>query len=220
MFRATILSLDDGLAADLRPALEHEGLEVIHESPVEGWEPDPAAAPDVLIVDWRDSVPPQKAEHFVAWPDSLTLALVAQSQVDRIDPSHGLEDFLVVPLHATELLARVRQILWRHGRAAPRNALAAGDLMVDLGNYAVFESGHPITLTFKEFELLRFLMTHAQQVFNRDALLNRVWGYNYYGGARTVDVHIRRLRSKLDGSGHEYVETVRNVGYRFALPLR
>ena len=91
---------------------------------------------------------------------------------------------------------------------------------MDLTTYQIFEGGHPVTLTYKEYELLRFLMTHAGTVFSREQLLNRVWGYNYYGGSRTVDVHVRRLRSKLERGGQAYIETVRNVGYRFGQPLR
>ena len=83
-----------------------------------------------------------------------------------------------------------------------------------MANYKVFVGQQPVSLTFKEFELLRFLMMNRGKVFTREALLNRVWGYEYYGGARTVDVHIRRLRSKIE-TGAVYIETVRNVGYRF-----
>jgi len=75
--------------------------------------------------------------------------------------------------------------------------------------------GRPIDLTYKEYELLRFLATHRGRVFTRDALLNQVWGYNYYGGTRTVDVHIRRLRAKLEWGQNSFFETVRGVGYKF-----
>ena len=155
-----------------------------------------------------------------AWPDSDVIGILAAAQVSHLDPAAGLDDFIALPLQPAEFLARVHQILWRHGRGASRNTIAAGDLVLDLSNYHLFESGRPITLTYKEYELLRFLMTHAGTVFNRETVLNRVWGYNYYGGSRTVDVHIRRLRSKLDGSRFDYIETVRNVGYRFAQSLR
>ena len=70
-------------------------------------------------------------------------------------------------------------------------------------------------MTFKEYELLRFLATHPNHVYSREALLNKVWGYDYFGGARTVDVHIRRIRSKIERGGHVFIETVRSVGYRF-----
>ena len=85
---------------------------------------------------------------------------------------------------------------------------------MDLTTYQIFEAGHPVTLTYKEYELLRFLAQNPGKAFTREMLLNQVWGYDYYGGARTVDVHIRRIRAKIER--HEpYIETVRNVGYRF-----
>ena len=86
---------------------------------------------------------------------------------------------------------------------------------MDLTSYRVFVSGRPVDLTFKEYELLRVLASHPDQVFTRETLLNRVWGYEFFGGARTVDVHIRRLRSKMEDADHTFIETVRNVGYRF-----
>jgi DNA-binding response OmpR family regulator len=93
--------------------------------------------------------------------------------------------------------------------------LRCGALLIDLANYKVMLDGRPIELTFKEYELLRFLASNRDKVFTREALLNRVWGYDYFGGARTVDVHIRRLRSKIEDRGHAFIETIRNVGYRF-----
>ncbi len=88
--------------------------------------------------------------------------------------------------------------------------------MIDLANYKVTVAGQPVELTYKEYELLRFLMSNPAKVFTREQLLNRVWGYDYFGGARTVDVHIRRLRSKIElRPGDAFIDTVRNVGYRF-----
>lgn len=220
MFRLTVSTPDDEFLTPLRPALERSGLQVVHYLPSEGTEPDPAAAPDVLLLDWRASLPMSKPAEVRAWPEAMRLAAVRPADTHHLGPSHELDDFVLAPVHDAELMARVQLVLWRHGRALSRNTLEAGDLIVDTANYQVFESGRSVTLTFKEFELLRFLMTHNQQVFTRETLLNRVWGYNYYGGSRTVDVHIRRLRSKLEAGGQRYVETVRNVGYRFSLPLR
>ena len=220
MFRVTIWSTDDEFAAPLEEPLQRGGLQVQRVAPAEGWAPDPAASPDVLVMDWRDAVPRSRVDAFEAWPDSLRVAIIRPHGMSELAPSHQLDDFAVAPLRETELVIRVQLVLWRHGRAVGRNTLSAGDLVLDVSNYQVFEGGRAVTLTFKEFELLRFLMTHTQQVFTRETLLNRVWGYNYYGGSRTVDVHIRRLRSKLEARGRTYIETVRNVGYRFALPLR
>jgi two-component system alkaline phosphatase synthesis response regulator PhoP len=143
------------------------------------------------------------------------IAVVDEERAGRIDLSLGLQDFVLAPLRPDELLARVRHALWRHAGVDAENALRIGDLLIDLANYKVFVAGQLITLTYKEYELLRFLAQNHDRVFTREALLNRVWGYDYYGGARTVDVHIRRLRSKLEDNEHTFIETVRNVGYRF-----
>lgn len=220
MFRLTVSTLDDDFVPPLQSALERAGLQVVRFTPAEGVEPDPAAAPDVLLLDWRAIMPVNKPAEVLAWPDAMRLAALKPSDTRLLGPTQELDDFVLAPVHDEELVARVQLVLWRHGRALTRNTLEAGDLVVDTSNYQVFEGGRSVSLTFKEFELLRFLMTHNQQVFTRETLLNRVWGYNYYGGSRTVDVHIRRLRSKLEAGGQRYVETVRNVGYRFALPLR
>jgi two-component system alkaline phosphatase synthesis response regulator PhoP len=112
-------------------------------------------------------------------------------------------------------VARVRRAIWRKSGVESDNTLRLGELLVDLSNYKVFVSGRAVDLTYKEYELLRFLATNRDKVFTREALLNRVWGYDFYGGARTVDVHIRRLRSKIEDGHHAFIETVRNVGYRF-----
>ena len=112
-------------------------------------------------------------------------------------------------------MARVRRAIWRRAGAEGSHLLRRGDLTIDQANYKVFVGGRPVQLTFKEYELLRFLAQNHDRVCTRETLLNRVWGYDFYGGCRTVDVHIRRLRSKIEDSSHTFIETVRNVGYRF-----
>jgi DNA-binding response OmpR family regulator len=143
------------------------------------------------------------------------LLLLRADQLSSVDTTLPLDDFVLLPSPPEELTLRLRRALWRRTGIDTANTLRAGDLLVDLANYKVFVEGQPVNLTFKEFELLRFLMTNKGKVFTREALLNRVWGYEYYGGARTVDVHVRRLRSKIETGTTIYVETVRNVGYRF-----
>src|SRR5207302_654736 len=119
-------------------------------------------------------------------------------------------------VRTNELVARVRVALRRRTNVDAQNALRCGDLVIDLANYKVTVAGTSVELTYKEYELLRFLMGNPAKVFTREQLLNRVWGYDYYGGARTVDVHIRRLRSKIEvRPGDHFIDTVRNVGYRF-----
>ena len=146
------------------------------------------------------------------------LALVTEDQLANHDFSLGFTDFLLTrPVSPAEAVARIRQALWRAGKAPAQDEsiLVCGDLVIDTNRYEVYLSGAPMELTFKEYELLRFLAQNQDKVFTREVLLNRVWGYDYFGGARTVDVHIRRLRSKIEDANHVFIETVRNVGYRF-----
>ncbi len=143
------------------------------------------------------------------------IAIIGPDQVAAFDPTRNLDDFLLAGATPRELTARVRQALWKRSRVDTKNILKCGDLVIDLANYTVHVAGRPVEITFKEYELLRFLATNRDRVFNRDTLLNKVWGYDFYGGARTVDVHIRRLRSKIEDRQHTFIETVRNVGYRF-----
>jgi DNA-binding response OmpR family regulator len=146
---------------------------------------------------------------------TITIALLTPGQVETFDSTLAVDDFLVWPAATRELVARLRRALWRRTRVDSNNAVRCGDLVMDLSSYRVFLKGRAIDLAYKEYELLRFLATHPDRVFTRETLLNRVWGYEFYGGARTVDVHIRRLRSKLEDANHSFIDTVRNVGYRF-----
>lgn len=143
------------------------------------------------------------------------IALVPPEQMNTYDITIGADDFVLHPYKPPELLARVRKNLWQIGAVNGRDTVRVGDLLIDLARYEVFVGARRVILTFKEYQLLKFLALHPGKVFTRDILLNKVWGYDYYGGTRTVDVHIRRLRSKIEDKGHSFIETVRNVGYRF-----
>ncbi len=145
----------------------------------------------------------------------LFVLIATEDQAGEIDLS-GVDDFLIPPYTPGEFLARLRLIFWRVKGIDGDQVVKVGDLMIDLQNYEVTIDGIPVEMTFKEYELLKFLATHRGRVFTREALLNHVWGYDYYGGTRTVDVHIRRIRSKLGTESEDLIETVRNVGYRFA----
>jgi DNA-binding response OmpR family regulator len=145
----------------------------------------------------------------------IFVLITTQDRASDIDLA-GIDDFLIPPYTAGELLARLRLILWRTKNISGDQVVKIGELLIDLQNYEVMLDGIPIEMTFKEYELLKFLATHTGRVFTREALLNHVWGYDYYGGTRTVDVHIRRIRSKLGTESVDLIETVRNVGYRFA----
>ena len=135
----------------------------------------------------------------------------------RAYPWHETADEPCPGAPAAELRVRLAMLRRRAG-AGDGTVIRLGALAVDTETYHVTVSGRPLDLTFKEFELLRFLAQHPGRVFTRPSLLREVWGYDFYGGTRTVDVHVRRLRAKL-GPEHEHlIETVRSVGYRAAEP--
>ena len=115
----------------------------------------------------------------------------------------------------SELEARLRHLLWNGGANAKPNVVEYADLALNVETYQASISGRPLDLTYMEYELLKFLAQNPGKVFTREMLLNRVWGYEYYGGARTVDVHVRRLRAKLGEEHAGLIQTVRSVGYRF-----
>jgi DNA-binding response OmpR family regulator len=125
------------------------------------------------------------------------------------------DDFCVTPLHPVELQARLKHLFFRTGQGTRPELVEYGPLALNLETYQALISGRPLDLTYMEYELLRFLAVHPGRVFTREMLLSRVWGYEYFGGARTVDVHIRRLRAKLGEEHTALIQTVRSVGYRF-----
>lgn len=197
--------------ADYRLALLSHGREAMEQL-----EQHP---PDLLVFDHGDG------SHVGEWRqlaqiDSFSehtalLVVIRPEQALLLEEQPLAHDFALWPLGAIELLLRVRWLLRRRVNVNAENVLRCGELVLDLANYKVTLAGHAVELTFKEYELLRFLASNPNKVYTREALLNRVWGYDYYGGARTVDVHIRRLRSKIELHGHSFIETIRNVGYRF-----
>ncbi|HXW35529.1 MAG TPA: response regulator transcription factor [Acidimicrobiales bacterium] len=125
------------------------------------------------------------------------------------------DDFLVLPALPDEVGARLAHLFWRTGRGLRPELIEYGALVLNLETYQAAVAGRVLDLTFMEYELLRFLAARPGKVFTRETLLSRVWGYEYYGGARTVDVHVRRLRAKLGEEHANLIETVRSVGYRF-----
>lgn len=125
------------------------------------------------------------------------------------------DDFVLDTAPAAELSARLDHLFWRTGRGKSLDVIVYGALALNLETYQAVVAGRPLDLTYMEYELLRFLAAHPGKVFTRETLLSRVWGYEYFGGARTVDVHIRRLRAKLGEEHAGLIETVRSVGYRF-----
>ncbi len=142
------------------------------------------------------------------------LALIPREMVDSLDFSIDIDDFVVKPLDAAEVIIRANRILQQTGNMNSEQIIKCGDLVIDLARCEVSLSDRLITLTFKEYQLLKLLANNQGKVFTRQELLDKVWGWDYYGGDRTVDVHIRRLRSKIEDSTHTFIETVRNIGYK------
>ncbi|HVM04524.1 MAG TPA: response regulator transcription factor [Acidimicrobiales bacterium] len=144
------------------------------------------------------------------------LLLVTGPQLPDLELREDLfDDFSLWPFQPRELEARLKHLFWRTGRGTRPELVEYGPLVLNLETYQAGISGRPLDLTYMEYELLKFLATHPGKVFTRETLLSRVWGYEYYGGARTVDVHVRRLRAKLGNEHEQLIQTVRSVGYRF-----
>ena len=146
------------------------------------------------------------------------LLLIGGAQLADLELRDDLfDDFCLTPFHPTELEARLRHLLWRRPAAAsPRPSSSSTATCRSTSRRTRRRSpSRPLDLTYMEYELLKFLAQNPGKVFTREMLLSRVWGYEYYGGARTVDVHIRRLRAKLGEEHANLIQTVRSVGYRF-----
>ncbi|MEM9745540.1 MAG: response regulator transcription factor [Actinomycetota bacterium] len=145
-----------------------------------------------------------------------TLLLVAGSQLPELEHRDELfDDFCLTPFHPSELEARLRHLLAAETEIQQADLVEYGDLVLNLETYQASIAGRPLDMTYMEYELLKFLAQNPGKVFTREILLSRVWGYEYYGGARTVDVHVRRLRAKLGEEHAGLIQTVRSVGYRF-----
>jgi DNA-binding response OmpR family regulator len=137
-------------------------------------------------------------------------------QITSYDPAWGFDDFLVMPCVPAELYARIRALEWKRSEFSTEERLKIGAVVVDRAAHEVSVEGRRITLTAKEFSLLAFLSMNRGRVFSRETLLARVWGSRYEGGARTVDIHVRRLRAKLGDSLP--LETLRGAGYKLRAP--
>ena len=216
---ARLVLLTDRSPREALPALETIGLDVkVEPLGVDSLAHLPDIAPQAIVVDGAEN--PAHAHSILA---ALTAAgtrlpvvvIVERADLDRI-PWHEVADDLVYP-GAPEQELRVKlAMLGRRIGGSQDASIRLGSCAINSETYQVTVDGRPLDLTYKEFELLKFLAQHPGRVFTRSALLREVWGYDFYGGTRTVDVHIRRLRAKL-GPEHEHlIETVRGVGYRAA----
>ena len=140
------------------------------------------------------------------------IAVIEPADLRLIASAADIADFLISPPTAEELLARLTRV---SSEPEPSEILGYGDLELNTATYQATLGGRPADLTFMEYELLRYFVEHRGRVWSREQLLSAVWGYDYFGGARTVDVHVRRLRAKLGEERASWISTVRSVGYRF-----
>ncbi|WP_298454813.1 response regulator transcription factor [uncultured Cellulomonas sp.] len=149
------------------------------------------------------------------------LLVLTEGGLTALTAEWGADDIVLEQASPAEVEARIRLVIERSARETVQDApqeISSGELTIDAGGYTARLRGRPLDLTYKEFELLKYLVQHPGRVFTRAQLLQEVWGYDYYGGTRTVDVHVRRLRAKLGLEHEALIGTVRNVGYRFDPP--
>ena len=160
----------------------------------------------------------RKLDQIPSLSEIPTLLVVTVPRLPALDFSSGFDDFLLRPIVPAELYARLRQLDWRTSAFGSDEVIKIGDLHIDVSGYEVFLGGRRLDFTHQEFELLRFLAQHRGRVFTRDQLLQKVWGYQYAGGTRTVDIHVRRLRAKMGPVTGALIATVRHVGYKMRAP--
>lgn len=226
---STLLLLTNSLqpSAEVLPGLALLGHHV-RILPAEGTALLEAPDADLLLVDGRQDLTG-------AWDlcrliratgsDAPVLLILTEGGLAVVRHDWGMDDLVLHTCGPAELEARIKLAIARH--AALRDAadpeshlIRTGEVVIDDAAYTAKVGRRSLDLTFKEFELLKFLVQHPGRVFSREQLLQEVWGYDYFGGSRTVDVHVRRLRAKLGPENETLIGTVRNVGYRFALPTK
>ena len=170
--------------------------------------------PDLVVVEARDAQENKIFYRYVR--DEKRLPVLAITSVETaINLDGNVDDFVLSHFNIIEIVTRINRLLKKRAKISGPETIKAGNLNIDTIKYEVYVSGRPVSLTFREYELLKFMATNPGRVFTRDALLNGVWGEDFFGGDRTVDVHIRRLRSKIEDDTNNFIETVRNIGYRF-----
>jgi DNA-binding response OmpR family regulator len=196
-------------------------LHSVRVAPAEGVALMDAPPSDVVIVDARRDLAQAKSLCRLLRTTGLEvplLAIVTEGGLAALTPEWGLDDVLLQTAGPAEVETRLRLAVGRTSTAEPDDMpgeIRSGELTIDEATYSARLRGRVLDLTFKEFELLKYLAQHPGRVFTRAQLLQEVWGYDYFGGTRTVDVHVRRLRAKLGPEHEALIGTVRNVGYRF-----
>jgi len=221
--RLLLMTASLGPSGDVLPAL---GLLAHHVRvlPAEASALLEAPRADALLVDGRRDLAHVRALTRLIRQTGVecpVLLITTEGGLAAVNAEWGIDDVLLEAAGPAEVEARLRLAIGRHAVAEDVEGdaeLRLGDLAIDESAYSARIRGQNLDLTFKEFELLRFLASHAGRVFTRAQLLQEVWGYDYFGGTRTVDVHVRRLRAKLGAEHEALIGTVRNVGYRFVPP--
>ncbi|WP_017936575.1 response regulator transcription factor [Nocardioides sp. Iso805N] len=226
---STLLLLTGSLqpSAEVLPGLALLGHQV-KVLPAEGSALLDAPGADLLLVDGRQDLAHARDLCRLiraTGAEVPVLLIVTEGGLAVVAHDWGMDDVVLHTCGPAELEARIRLAIGRLTAARvaadpDAHVIRSGEVVVDDATYTAKVSGRPLDLTFKEFELLKFLAQHPGRVFSRQQLLQEVWGYDYFGGTRTVDVHIRRLRAKLGPENETLIGTVRNVGYRFVVPAK
>ena len=224
MARVLLLTNTLGASAEVLPALgllQHQVRILPAEASVLVDAPDL----DLLMIDARRDLPATKSLTKLlnsTGVGSPIIAITTEGGLTAFNADWGIDDVILDTAGPAEVDARIRIALGKHAiqliASDPHNGeIRSGEVTIDETTYTARLKGNVLDLTFKEFELLKYLAQHPGRVFTRAQLLQEIWGYDYFGGTRTVDVHIRRLRSKLGPEFEAIIGTVRNVGYRFTV---
>ncbi len=225
MAKVLLLTNTHGASAEVLPALgllAHNVRILPTEASVLVDVPDV----DVILVDARRDLPAAKSLARLLATTGLgcpIIVITTEGGLSAVSAEWGIDDVMLDTSGPAEVDARIRIAVGKHhaviALSDPHSGeIRTGDVVIDESSYTARLKGNVLDLTFKEFELLKYLAQHPGRVFTRAQLLQEVWGYDYFGGTRTVDVHIRRLRSKLGPEFEAIIGTVRNVGYRFTMP--
>jgi DNA-binding response OmpR family regulator len=178
---------------------------------------------DLVLLDARHDLAAARTLCRLLGSDGLAvsiLAIVTEGGMVAIGPEWGVADVVLASAGPAEVHARLRLLESRTNTSANSGLISLGELTIEEDTYTARLRGRPLELTYKEFELLKFLAQHPGRVFTREQLVTEVWGYDFFGGTRTVDVHVRRLRAKLGPEHEALIGTVRNVGYKMVPPAR
>ncbi|MBH1936152.1 response regulator transcription factor [Streptomyces sp. AV19] len=221
---SSLLLLTNALqpSAEVLPALGLL-LHSVRVAPAEGPALVDVPGADVILIDGRRDLPHVRSLCQLlrsTGPGCPLILVVTEGGLAAVTADWGVDDVLLDTAGPAEVEARLRLAMGRQQISTDDSPMEirTGDLSVDEATYSAKLKGRVLDLTFKEFELLKYLAQHPGRVFTRAQLLQEVWGYDYFGGTRTVDVHVRRLRAKLGPEHESLIGTVRNVGYRFVLP--